>query len=265
MIDYEAESMPMTTDSDPVMVKTFAVVELILKENRPLGLPELAELLGRPKQTVHRTVRQLEAHGFLAKEPGRNRYGIGPRMSAVAGEVLEWCARYTPRHVSLTRLVAEVGETCNIGIVDGDAVKYLDRVESDFPLRAELHPGSRVPLHATGLGKLLLAHLPSRTRRRLISNLDFERFTDRTIIEAKAFESELKEIRKRGYAINDQEFHDGIISVAVPIRNSGRRVVAGLALHAPLARVSVSEAVERVPVLERYATSFAEDFGWEGE
>ena len=83
----------MTTDSEPVMVKAFAVVEIILKENRPLALSELAELLERPKQTVHRTVRQLEVAGFLAREPGRNRYGIGPRLSSVAGDVLEWCVR----------------------------------------------------------------------------------------------------------------------------------------------------------------------------
>jgi IclR family acetate operon transcriptional repressor len=255
----------MPTDSEPVMVKAFAVVEAILRENRPLALPELAELLGRPKQTVHRTVRQLEEHGFLAREPGRNRYGIGPRLSAVAGDVLEWCARYTPRHAALTRLVAEVGETCNIGVIDGDMVKYLDRVESDFPLRAQLHPGSRVPLYATGLGKLLLAHLVSRTRKRILESLALKPFTERTITDRAALEDELAEIRRRGYSVNNQELNDGIISVAVPIKNGGGRVIAGLAMHAPLARISIDQAIARVPVLERYAEQFAADFTWEGE
>ena len=254
----------MTTDSEPVMVKAFAVVEIILKENRPLALSELAELLKRPKQTVHRTVRQLEVAGFLAREPGRNRYGIGPRLSSVAGDVLEWCVRHTPCHVSLTRLVAEVGETCNIGTIDGDAVKYLDRVESDFPLRAQLHPGSRVPLYATGLGKLFLAHLVSRTRRRILQKLDLVRFTDNTITDLAALEDELKRIRKRGYAVNDQEFHDGIISVAVPIRR-GVQVIAGLAMHAPLARLSIDQAVAHVPTLNRYAEGFTMDFAWGDE
>ena len=254
----------MTTDSETVMVKAFAVVEIILKEDRPLALPELAELLGRPKQTVHRTVRQLEAAGFLAREPGRNRYGIGARLSSVAGDVLEWCVRYTPCHLSLTRLVAEVGETCNIGIIDGDAVKYLDRVESDFPLRAQLHPGSRVPLYATGLGKLFLAHLVSRTRRRILEKLDLARFTDNTITDLAALEDELKSIRKRGYAINNQEFHDGIISIAVPI-SRGERVIAGLAMHAPLARLSIDQAAAHVPALNRYAEGFAADFAWENQ
>jgi IclR family acetate operon transcriptional repressor len=253
----------MTTDSEPVMVKAFAVVEIILKENRALALPELAELLGRPKQTVHRTVRQLEEYGFLTREPGRNRYGIGPRLAAVSVDVLEWCARYTPRHVSLTRLVAEVGETCNIGVLDGDAVKYLDRVESDFPLRALLHAGSRVPLYATGLGKLFLAHLVSRTRKRILEALTLEAFTDQTITDLGRLEAELKQIRKRGYALNNQEFHDGIISVAVPITKDGGKVIAGLAMHAPLARVSIEDLVGQVPVLERYAALFAEDFAWE--
>ena len=255
----------MASDSDPIVVKAFSVIDLILRQGRPMRLSELAESLGRPKQTIHRTVRQLEEHGFLAREPGHSRYGIGPRLAKTADHVLEWCVRHAPRQASLARLVGEVGETCNIGMLDGGAIKYLDRVESDFPLRAELHPGSRVPLHATGLGKLLLSFLTSRDRKRLLSNLALERFTCNTITNLKDLEVELKKIRKRGYAINNQEFHEGIISVAVPIRNSNGRAIAGLALHAPLARVGVKDALSRVKVLQHYASKFGRDFQWELE
>ena len=147
----------MNDTAEPVVIKAFAVIEVILAARRPLSLPELAEALGRPKQTVHRTARQLEEHGFLYREPLRDRYAIGPKLFDISKEVFGWCVRYAPRNAVLARLVEQVAETCNVGILDGDSVLYLDRVESNFPLRAELHPGSRVPVHCTGLGKLFLA------------------------------------------------------------------------------------------------------------
>ena len=99
---------------------------------------------------------------------------------------------------------------------------------------------------------------------RILEKLDLARFTDNTITDLAALEDELKSIRKRGYAINNQEFHEGIISVAVPIIR-GERVIAGLAMHAPLARLSIDQAAVNVPVLNRYAEGFAADFAWENQ
>lgn len=250
----------MTDTVEPVVVKAFAVIEAILEAGRPLSLPELAETLGRPKQTVHRTARQLEEHGFLFREPTRDRYAIGPKLFAVSRDVMGWCMRYAPRHAVLGRLVEEVAETCNIGILDGDRVLYLDRVESNFPLRAELHPGSRVPLHCTGLGKLFLAHLPSRTRKRMIERLDLVRHTDRTIVDPVALEDACTQIRARGYSTNEEEYHDGIISVAVPIVNEQNAVISGLAIHAPAARMNIDTAVALVPTIQRFAAEIGPDF-----
>lgn len=249
----------MSDSPDPVVVKAFALVEAILAANRPLSLSELSEALDRPKQTIHRTARQLEDYGFLYREPGRERYTIGGRLFNVSKQVLGWKMRDTPRHATLGRLVNEIGETCNVGIMDGDAILYLDRVESNFPLRAELQPGSRVPLHCTGLGKLLLAHLPSRTRNRVIERLKLDRHTAHTITDRDVLSKECERIRKQGYAINDQEYHDGIISVAVPVHAANGSIISGLAIHAPAARLSIEDAVTMVPKLKPYAEEIAGD------
>ncbi len=256
----------MSDTNEPVVVKAFALVEAILAANRPLSLPELAEALGRPKQTVHRTARQLEDHGFLFREPAHDRYAIGPKLMDVSRDVLAWSTRYAPRHAVLARLVGEVEETCNVGILDNDQVLYLDRVESNFPLRAELHSGSRVPLHCTGLGKLFLAYLPSRTRKRTIGRLDLRSYTSRTITDPDALEAACAEIRARGYSTNEEEYHEGIISVAVPIRGAATdTVISGLAIHAPAARMSIDTAVNLVPTLQRYAVEIAEDLAAEAD
>lgn len=249
----------MTDTPDPVVVKAFALVEAILAADRPLSLTELSEALDRPKQTIHRTARQLEDYGFLYREPGRERYTIGGRLFNVSRQVIGWQMRDAPRHATLGRLVLDIGETCNVGIMDGDAILYLDRVESNFPLRAELQPGSRVPLHCTGLGKLLLAHLPGRTRKRVINRLNLKAFTDNTITDPDALLAECDQIRKQGYALNNQEYHEGIISVAVPIQVENDVTISGLAVHAPAARLSIENAVALVPKLKPYAQEIAGD------
>lgn len=255
----------MSDNAEPVVIKAFAVIEVILAARRPLSLPELAEALGRPKQTVHRTARQLEEHGFLYREPIRDRYAIGPKLFDISKDVFGWCIRYAPRNAVLARLVDKVSETCNVGILDGDSVLYLDRVESNFPLRAELHPGSRVPVHCTGLGKLFLAYLPSRTRKRILERVDLRAYTAKTLTDADALETDCAKTRQRGYSINNEEYHDGIISVAVPIHADAEHVISGLAIHAPAARMSVEEAVKHVPLLKEYAALIAEDFVAEAE
>lgn len=257
--------MTMTDAAEPVVVKAFTVIEAILAAGRPLSLPELSEALARPKQTVHRTAKQLEQHGFLFREPLRDRYAIGPKLLDVSKSVLGWCTRYAPRHAALGRLVTEVAETCNIGILDGDSVLYLDRVESNFPLRAELHPGSRVPLHCTGLGKLFLAYLPSRTRKRVIERLELKPFTAHTITDVAHLEAACTEIRAKGYSVNNEEFHDGILSVAVPVHSQGDDVISGLAVHAPAARMDLATAIGLVPILQKYAEEIRGDFRSEGE
>ncbi len=250
----------MSETNEPVAVKAFALIEAVLAADRPLSLSELAEHLDRPKQTVHRTARQLEQFGFLHREPLRDRYAIGPKMFEVSKSVLGWCTRYGPRHATLSRLVEKVGETCNIGILNDDSVLYLDRVESNFPLRAELHPGSRVPIHCTGLGKLFLAHLTTRTRKRMIGRLELTAYTAKTITSQDRLEEACAEIRARGYAVNEEEYHDGIISVAVPVLSDKDVVISGLAIHAPAARMTVDQAVAVVPDLQTAATEIAEDF-----
>ena len=238
--------------------KGFAVLDAVASAERPVGLPELTELLGLPKQTVHRIARQLEADGFLRREPQRDRYVVGPRMSMLAVNSLNAAFRWAPTHAILEHVVEEIGETCNIGMLLGAEVVYIDRVECDWPLRLQFTAGSRVPLHCTAIGKLLVANLPARSRRRLLSAVPLTSYTDNTLTEPDAFDATCREIRKRGYALNNQEYHLGLIGIAVPIRLEGGTVAAGLAMHGPVPRMTVELALDVAPALRRAADRIAE-------
>lgn len=235
------------------LAKSMAVLELVVESRRPMGLVELTERLGLPKPTVHRIARQLENEGLLQREPERDRYGVGPRLGTLAVNAIRAAVETGAVHAILETLVARIGETCNIGILDRTQVVYVDRVECDWPLRLQLQPNSRLPAHCTANGKLLLASLEERSRRRLIAGLNLERFTPNTITDPARLEKACREIREQDFAANDQEFHLGLIGLAVPIRDALGHVIAGLALHSPLQRLDLEGARRHLPALREAA------------
>jgi DNA-binding IclR family transcriptional regulator len=235
------------------LAKSMAVLDLVAAEGRPLGLVEVTERLGLSKPTVHRIMRQLEDEGLLRRELLRDRYGVGPRLSALSVNALASAVQGGAAHAILADLVADIGETCNIGLLDRREVVYVDRVECDWPLRLQLAPNSRVPAHCTSNGKLLLAFLDGRTRGKLIERMALTRFTENTITDPKRLEEECQAIRRDDFAINDQEFHLGLIGLAVPICDGEGRTIAGLAMHSPLPRLDIAGLRNHLPALREAA------------
>jgi len=242
-------------------LKVFAVLEAIALAQRPLAISELAALLGVPKPTMHRIVRQLDSEGLLQREPHSRVYGPGPRLLSFALGAVRSSMRSAPRHAVLEALSVKVGETCNFGMIAGNAVLYLDRVEASWPFGLRFEPGSRVPLHCTSVGKLLLSVLPRRRRDELIRATPLARHTENTITDPDALHCELDEIRKRGYSIDNQEFLAGVVCLAVPVRDKKGVICAGVAISAPHARMSVTEAIKHLPTLFETAEQLAAHLG----
>lgn len=158
----------------------------------------------------------------------------------------------------LDGLVREVGETCNFTTLDGAAVLYLDRVEAHWPLRLTLEVGSHVPLHCTASGKLFLAFLPAARRNTLLGALSLEALTRNSLTDVPALQAECDAIAARGYATDREEFMAGLIAVAVPVRDAHGAVRAAIAVHAPAARMSLDDAVSRLPALQAAAARMAQ-------
>ncbi|MEO7399929.1 MAG: IclR family transcriptional regulator C-terminal domain-containing protein, partial [Polaromonas sp.] len=131
-----------------------------------------------------------------------------------------------------------------------NSLVYFDRVETLAPLRMNLRPGSHVPLHCTSGGKLLLSQLSPDQRRKLLGSGPLQRCTENTITDVNVLEQELQRFRADRVATNNQEFHVGMIGVAVPILDNAGRTCAALALQAPVVRMSLEQALQHVPTLE---------------
>jgi len=240
-------------ESGSALQKATLVLDVLLDSEHPKSLAEISAKLDLPRQTVHRVVRQLEEMDLIRRDFTRDHYYVGARMISLSINALRSAARLAPIHAVLRKLVEEIGETCNIGVLERDEIVYIDRVECDWPLRLQLGAGSRVPMHATAIGKLLLAHLPSRTRKRIMEAAPLATYTDNTLTDLARLEDELKTIRREGFATNDEENLLGLIALAVPIYDGEGRVVAGLAVHAPAARMDLKGAEEQLPLLRSVA------------
>jgi DNA-binding IclR family transcriptional regulator len=252
--------MPRKEDNVPATLRAMAVLEALVAAERPPSLADLTATLRLPKPTLYRMLGMLEDARLVAREPGARRYAPGPRLAALGRAALLNGGLRAERHAILARLVDAIGETCNFTMLDGDAVVYLDRVEAAWPLRMTLSSGSRVPLHCSASGKLLLAMLPTSSRTRLISHLALTRHTDTTITDPRRLADELARIRAQKYATDNEELHAGLACVAVPVTDARKRVCAAIAVHAPVSRMPLAKALEHLPSLRRAATSLAKTF-----
>lgn len=222
---------------------------LSLNAGPGLGLREIAARVELPKSTVHRLLATLDLRGFVIRDPASGSYRLGLKGIRHAGSGPEIRA-------VLSHLALSSGETANLGALTGTDVIYVDRVESPQALRWELGVGSRVPAHASGMGKAILAFLDRDLVRRLLPS-KLRAHTARSITDRDALMAELAAIRRRGYAFDDEEFMDGVRCVAVPVRGGHDDVAGAVSLAGPAFRLTTEVAATQIRPLQDAALRIA--------
>ena len=233
--------------------RVLALFRYVAQAHEPVPMKAIINNLDLPKPTAHRLVTSLEEKGYLVRSIDRRGVIVGPELRMLALDVMRASLSDFATHSILERLSNELGETCNIGILSGSEVVYVDRVESvASPLRLQFGVGSRVPLHCTAIGKLLTSELSDKARVQLLGNAKLSAATPRTITDPKAMDAELQSIRERGYAVDDEEYILGVFCTAVPITDQGQ-TVAALAVQAPKVRLNLETLEHSLPKLRRAA------------
>lgn len=238
-------------------LRLLTLLETIAQSEKPQTLAQLVVRLDEPKATVHRLVLGLEEMRFVQRMPGGRHFAPGPRLNTLAIDTLRHSHMGAQRHSILKRLVAEFNESCNLTILDGIEVVYLDRAEANWPLRMDLKPGSRVPAHCSASGKMILALMSPEVRDPLVKAMPYQAYTPQTITEPKAFQAELQRIARRGYSIDQEEYAAGLNCLSVPVLDDEGRCIAAIAVHAPVARLSIKEAVKKIDRLQWAASAIA--------
>jgi DNA-binding IclR family transcriptional regulator len=249
-----------SNQSNAAAVRAFRVLETLAEANRPLSMTELVDSLGLPKQTVHRILVQLMDAWLVTRGASDKLYECSARVRTLAINVLMHAGPAAARHALLEQLVTRVGETCNLTMLAGNDVVYVDRVETGWPLRMHLQPGSHVPLHCSASGKLLLSFLPKERRERMIERMPLRSYSERTITDRDVLRKELALTRRRMLAINNQEHLQGLVAIAVPVMLDRNRACAAIAIQAPVGRVALDQLLAFEPDLRRTAEETAKTF-----
>jgi DNA-binding IclR family transcriptional regulator len=245
-------------DAAGAVPKALRVLETVAARKRPMSIAEIAAALDIPQPTAHRIVGTLEKLGFIGREPGRRRIVEGPRLVSLGLNALQAAATNRACHAVLEALAKKTGESCNLGVMANGQVVYVDRVESQWPLGLRFETGSRVPMHCTAIGKLLLSQLPEGSLDAHLASGALTRYTATTITDARRLKAELARIRRQGYSIDNQEFMSGVVCIAVPVnRPRDRGTCAALAISAAEARLTLAGVKRFLPDLRSAAAKVA--------
>lgn len=233
------------------------ILKSVAEAAAPVTAAELGEALDLPKPTIHRLLQTLEEDGWVMRDLAGRGFVAGHLMRRMAANTFSGPGLRRERMAILQRLAEAVGETCNISMPDGDAMVYVDRVETHWPLRIRMPIGSRVPLHCTAAGKSHLATLSTTQFNRLLRRLPLQAVTPHSITTPDALSDEIARTRARGHSEDDQEMVEGMVALAVPITDNLDRVFGTLSFHAPLQRMTLAEAREHLPLLKQTAAELS--------
>jgi DNA-binding IclR family transcriptional regulator len=214
-----------------------------------LNVRDIAERTGLHKSTAHRILMALQHNGLVEQDVRSGRYHLGLQLVKLGEHAVQ---RLDVRMIArpfLEDLAAQTRETVHLAVLDGTQVVMLDRVEGPAALSTPSLPGRLFPAHCTSLGKSILAGQEDVEVRRLIGTRTLKRFTAKTVASVDALLEDLRLVRRRGYAVTDEELEVGLCTAGAAIRDRSASIIAAISIGGPSARLrgaTLSAAGERV-------------------
>ena len=208
-------------------------------------LTALAAETGQAPATVYRILVTLEGRGLVEFDAQEQIWHIGPRAFVIGARFLRRTSLVERARPILRKLMEMTGETANLGMEKGGMVLFLSQVETHESIRAFFPPGTLSPMHASGIGKALLAQMDERRFSRWFRDHPPQRFTAHTLLNHQALGDECARIRARGYAVDAEEKNLGMRCIAAPVFDLNREAVAGISVSGPTSRVE-TDAIEHL-------------------
>ena len=241
--------------------RAVSILNAFSVETPELGVTELAEKVGLHKLTVHRFMVNLDAAGLVERNARSGRYRLGLHIFELGGLVMQQMNLWDEALPFLESLVHDTGETGHLAVLDGGEAIYIERVEARRALRVPSAIGRGYPAHATNLGKVLLADLPAERVAEIVSERGLAAFTPNTITDPDELNAELERIRERGYAIDDEEYDEGLRCIGAGVRDHSGHVVSALGIGGPVTRVTPARVEELAELVMAAARGLSRRLG----
>jgi DNA-binding IclR family transcriptional regulator len=224
------------------------IIDLLTRVERPLAFIEFVRHLGYPRSSLYGILHTLVDAGWLDLDAA-GKYALGLRAYE-AGSAYLRMASFLDRAMPIMQdLRDSLQETVQLAVLDGRFNVYIGKVDGPSILRLDSAVGRRLPAHATGVGKALLAELSNDELEERLGNIELEQFTPSTIVDLEELKSHLAETRRRGYAVDDQESIIGVRCFAAPVKDATGRAVASMSVAMPTVRLNAAIAKSATKLL----------------
>ena len=240
--------------------RALTLLELIAAEDG-LTLSDVAARAGVAPSTAHRILTTLEAHEYAVHDEERGIWLVGVRAFEVGSSFLRNRKLVSIGRSIMRTLMETCGESVNLAIEDSGSIVFISQIESHHPIRAFHRPGSRGTIHASGVGKALLATRPEDAVRAILHKTGLKKFTDKTLNSPEKLFADLAAVRQRGWAVDDEERTPGMRCVAAPIFNEYGEAIAGLSISGPTVRIPDARLGELGPAVRRAAEEITKSIG----
>ena len=213
------------------------ILDLLGRSPEGLRLTDIALELGLPESTTHRLLASMAEKGYVQQPESSGRYALGWKVVTLARTLTSELRLVQDVRPYLERLLREVRQTVNLGVLNDLQVTYLDCLIPNHAVSLYTPPGLLVPAYATSLGKALLAHLPGAQLDYALARLQLEPLTSRTITTRAGLKAALDEVRSKGYAVDRGELHRDVHCIAAPIKEPGGQPIAAISVTARAAEL----------------------------
>ncbi|MED4910961.1 IclR family transcriptional regulator [Brevibacillus centrosporus] len=252
----------MIQNKNKTVVKSMELLNLFIEHSR-LSLNEMVELSGIPKTSIHRMVGSLEGMDFLQKgEDGK--YSLGLLFLQFGQLVAE---RLDIRQIALpamTKLRDQVEEAVNLIIRDGKEAIYIEKLDTNHPVRLYTKIGRRSPLYAGACSRIILSYIEEKERERYLQETELNPFGHGTITDKERLRQELEQARDKGYTISYSELENDTVSIAAPIFDHTGRLVAGISIAGPQVRFEKERIPDLIGHLLKTSEEISRELGWRG-
>lgn len=239
--------------------RAITILEILARVGEA-GVTEVAAELGVHKSTAFRLIATMQAHGLVEQTDDHRKYRIGLSLVRIAGTSAARTDLVQAARPMCKRLASETGETINLAVLVDSTALYVDQIAGEATLQPHNWVGQRIPLHATGSGKVLLAHRSRREVDRLVPRL--EPLGPRTVTRRATLHRQLAHVRERGYALATDELEQGLTALAAPIRDAHGEVVAAASVSGSTHRMDDDAVAATVGPLLRAARDASLALGW---
>ncbi len=242
--------------------RALTILEVLSNYNEGLGVTEISQEVGLHKSTVYRLLSTLIYKGYVIQDADTNKYKITLKLFELGSKKVESMDLLSASKTFTKMLMEKVNEVVHLVVREGNEIVYIDKVEANNTICMASTIGKRGQMYSTATGKVILANMPETQCINILNNSKLEMKTDKTITDIDVLKKQLKEIKNKGYAIDDEENEFGVRCVGAPIFNRHGEIEGAISVSGPSNRVTEEKVETIASEVMKYALLISKEIGY---